>query len=220
MRNPITRFFRAARARPRLFISIAMGAGAFLVTPLNWREVTRALVAWDFAVFFYLIFVFRLAQQSSLTQIKRHARLQDDGAATTLVLSSAAAGMCFVAIALELSVVKAMVGSNRVFHAVLVAFTIPMAWFFIHSMFALHYAHEFYDPDEARAGGLDFPGTKQPNYFDFLYFSFIIGTSAQTADVSLSSPYLRKIALLHCVLAFFFNIVTLGLTINVASSLL
>jgi uncharacterized membrane protein len=220
MRNPISRFFRAMRARPRLLISITLGVIAFFLTPVTWREITRSLVAWDIAVLIYLLMVGRLAHQASLSQIKRHARLQDDGAITVLVLSSAAAAACFLAIALELSLIKGMEGQNRFFHASLVACTIPMAWFFIHSMFALHYAHEFYDPDEANAGGLDFPGTASPTYFDFLYFSFIVGTSGQTADVSISSPYLRKIALLHCVLAFFFNIVTLGLTINVASSLL
>lgn len=75
-----------------------------------------------------------------------------------------------------------------------------MAWLFIHSMFALHYAHEYYDPEDSKGRGLIFPGDPPLSYWDFFYFSFIIGTSGQTADVTISCPSLRKIVLVHCVL--------------------
>ncbi|HPU80772.1 DUF1345 domain-containing protein, partial [Accumulibacter sp.] len=69
-------------------------------------------------------------------------------------------------------------------------------------------------------GGLDFPGGHAPDYGDFLYFACVIGTSGQTADVSLSSRSMRRTGLVHCVLAFFFNTTILALTINIASGLL
>lgn len=212
--------FHAILARPRLAGTTLLGILVYLSTPMHWRMETRGIVAWDVAVFVYLLLVYRIAQQSSPERIRLRSAQQDDGAIITLALSTAAALACFVAIAFELSAVKTMVGHNRLYHALMVAITIPLAWSFIHSMFALHYAHEFYDAPDSRGHGLIFPGEGERTYWDFLYFSFIIGTSGQTADVSVSCDSIRKVALIHCVVAFFFNIAVLGLTVNVASSLL
>jgi uncharacterized membrane protein len=94
-------------------------------------------------------------------------------------------------------------------------------------MFALHYAHDYFaaeenlddGPDRLR-GGLKFPETENPDYYDFLYFSYVIGVAAQTADVEITSKGMRKTALVHCVLAFFFNSAVLALTINIAAGLM
>lgn len=203
-----------------MFGSTVIGVLIYLNIPKNWRTETGVLVAWDVAVFTYLALFLWLAQVSPPERIRLRAKLQDDGAAITLVLACFAAVMCFVAIAFEMSAIKSMIGANKYFHFALVGGTIPLAWFFIHSMFALHYAHEFYDATDSRGVGLIFPGNQAPTYWDFIYFSFIIGTSGQTADVTISCPSLRKLATVHCVFTFFFNITMLGLTINVASSLL
>jgi uncharacterized membrane protein len=93
--------------------------------------------------------------------------------------------------------------------------------------YALHYAHEYFDEyftepgkPAAERGGLVFPGTGNPGYFDFLYFSYVIGVASQTADVNITSPAMRRVALVHCVLAFFFNSAVLALTINIAAGLI
>jgi uncharacterized membrane protein len=99
--------------------------------------------------------------------------------------------------------------------------TILASWAFMQVMFALHYAHDFYaQQGKGLSGGLQFPGTDQPNYADFVYFAVVIGTSGQTADVSFSNTAMRKVGTVHCALAFFFNTSLIALTINVASSLL
>ncbi len=213
-------FYQQIKHRPRLTLSVLLGCALFLLLPANWRAETRALIAWDFAASLYISLFFRLAHSSSPEIIQDRAKAQDDGAVLTLILSLLAAIMCFVAIAFELAGAKSAEGNNKLYHLMLVAGTIPIAWTFIHTMFALHYAHEYYDEDLDGDNGLEFPGNAAPNYWDFIYFSFIIGTSGQTADVSVTSQSLRKLATIHCVLAFFFNITMLGLTINVASSLL
>jgi uncharacterized membrane protein len=87
-------------------------------------------------------------------------------------------------------------------------------------MFALHYAHDYYRHGGRGDRGLMFPGTAQPDYFDFLYAAAIIGTSGQTADVSFNTSSTRRIAMVHSVLAFFFNTIVLALTINFAAGLL
>jgi uncharacterized membrane protein len=87
-------------------------------------------------------------------------------------------------------------------------------------MFALHYAHDYYLHTGGGDRGLLFPGTAQPDYFDFLYAAAIIGTSGQTADVSFNTSPTRRLAMVHSVLAFFFNTIVLALTINFAAGLL
>jgi uncharacterized membrane protein len=180
---------------------------------------TQALVSWNIAAIFYLILFFHLAEKADIHKIRTRAKLQDDGAVLILILSGLAAAMCFVAIAFELANLKGISDADRHWHLALVILTIPLNWAFIHSMFALHYAHEFYDAPDASGHGLEIAGTTPPTYWDFIYFSYIIGTSGQTADIAISCPSIRKIATIHCVFSFFFNITTLGLSINVASSL-
>ena len=135
-----------------------------------------------------------------------------------LVITSAL--MCLGAIVAELAVVKDLKGQIRYAHITLAALTIITSWAFTQVMFALHYAHDYYVV-EARGqhGGLDFPGGHPPDYGDFIYFSSVIGTSGQTADVSFTNRQMRRIGTVHCILAFFFNTTLVALTINIASGL-
>lgn len=107
-------------------------------------------------------------------------------------------------------------------HVALALLTIISAWLFMHTVFALHYAHDFYMAlsRNEENGGLDFPGTEHPTYPDFLYFSYIIGTSAQTADVSITNKHMRLLNLFHAVLSFGFNTTILAICINVAAGFL
>ena len=216
----IHQFFRTIYVRPRLLFSIVAGLLLFVLLPHNWRTETRALMGWNLGTIIYLGLFIYLAEKSDVEKIRKRAALQDDGAILALILSGFAAIMCFVAIAFELANLKGVTGADRTLHLALVILTIPLNWAFIHSIFALHYAHEFYDSPDAGGRGLDFPGDNDPTYWDFIYFSYIIGTSGQTADVGITCPSIRKIATIHCVFSFFFNLTTLGLSINVASSLL
>jgi uncharacterized membrane protein len=87
-------------------------------------------------------------------------------------------------------------------------------------MFALHYAHDYYAAAcQGRPVGLRFPDDEHPDYGDFFYFSAIIGTSGQTADVAFVSKPMRRIGSLHCILAYLFNTTVLALVINIAASL-
>ena len=101
---------------------------------------------------------------------------------------------------------------------VLASATIVLSWTFIHSIFALHYAHEFYDVD---GGGLAFPGGDgEPDYWDFVYFSFVIGMTSQVSDVGVTSKHIRRTVAAHGILAFLFNTTLLALTVNIAASLI
>jgi len=106
--------------------------------------------------------------------------------------------------------------------------SIPLGWFTIHAMAALHYAHVYWmDGDAVDAetkkkipvGGLLFPGDKRPEGWDFLYFSAVIGMTAQTADTNISTTHMRCVVLVHSILSFFFNTVIVAAAVNLAVSL-
>ncbi|WP_440410897.1 DUF1345 domain-containing protein [Neorhizobium petrolearium] len=100
-----------------------------------------------------------------------------------------------------------------------------LGWLTIHMMFAMHYAHLYWRPDEqrqeneAKRGGLDFPETDEPGAYDFLYFSFVIGMTAQTSDTAITTTAMRKINLAHAVISFFFNTVLVAAAVNAVVSL-
>jgi uncharacterized membrane protein len=96
--------------------------------------------------------------------------------------------------------------------------TIALSWAFIHTFFALHYAHDFYGEHGAKQGGLNFPGDDEPDYWDFVYFSFVIGMTSQVSDVTVTSKPIRQTVAAHGIVSFFFNVTLLALTVNIAAS--
>jgi uncharacterized membrane protein len=154
---------------------------------------------------------------STVEKIRRRAAQEDEGQAVILLLTVAAALASVVAIFAELS--TSARGDAHRFALPLAMVTIVLSWMFIHTIFALHYAHEFYDV--TTGGGLAFPGGEaEPDYWDFVYFAFVIGMTSQVADVGITSRQIRRIVAAHGVVAFFFNATLLALTVNFAASAL
>jgi uncharacterized membrane protein len=214
---------RQIRARPRLFIAAAVGILVLLLLPVSLarQDVTRLIVAWNAGAWLYLVLAARMMFWSSHEKMRFRARLQDEGRMAVLFLAVLAGLASLGAIVAELAVVKDVHGPLRYAHVALTALTILSSWAFTHVMFAQHYAHDYYLAlSRSQPPGLAFPACEQPDYGDFLYFAFVIGTSGQTADVSMTSKPMRRIGLVHCVLSFFFNTTVLALTINIASGLL
>ena len=209
-------------ARPRLVISALVGFAVVLFLPasLASHEITRLIVGWNAGAFLYIVLASVMMARSSKEKMQRRACAQDDGQTVILVIVVFAAIASLSAIVAELAVVKDMKGALRYAHVALAIVTIVSSWVFTHMMFALHYAHDYYVAIiDKQTGGLIFPEEDNPEYGDFLYLAFIIGTSGQTADVSFSSKPMRRVGLIHCVLAFIFNTTVLALTINIAASL-
>ncbi len=214
-------------ARPRLIACVVLGILAWVLFPETWRMATRILLAWNMSVWLYLALAAYMIRQSSHETIKARAESQDEGRNVILVMTCIAAIASIAAIVAQLAATKDMTGLNKAVHIALAGSTILSAFAFIHLEFALHYAHEYVMEDESDAkceagerGGLNFPGTDRPDYLDFLYFSFVIGVAAQTADIAICSQRMRRVALMHCILAFFFNTTVLALTINIAAGLI
>ncbi len=208
--------------RPRLAIAlaalVAVAAAAWGLT--DWRWPTVALTAWNVAALLLIGLDVGMMAGSDERAMDERATLLDDGQEAILALSVLAGLASLVAIVLELAAVKDVTGLARALHVGLAALTVATAWTFIHVMFAMHYAHE-YMLARSRSGGpgLRIPDEDHPDYWDFLYVAISIGTSGQTADVEFTSKRMRRIALSHCALAFFFNTTVLALTVNIAAGL-
>lgn len=217
------RALRPIAARPRLFCGALIGVATLLILPssLALHAITRVLIGWNVGVGLYLLLAAHLMFWSTHARMRSRALQQDEGRRLVLALVVTSALMSLGAIVAELAVVSQMHGALRAGHIGLTVLTIVFTWAFTQVMFALHYAHDYYACElRGTPGGLLFPGGQAPDYGDFLYFSCVIGTSGQTADVNIGSRAMRRTALVHCVLAFFFNTTLLALTINIASGLL
>jgi len=220
------RFLRQIQARPRFLIGVAVAAILLLLLPAEWRRTTRIIAALDSGGLVFLVSTWVMMVRSTERHMRLRAALQDEGQLVALALTVGAALFSLITVAVELHDLKDLPAGRTLDHVGLAAATILCSWFVTHTMFALHYAHGFYvDPNPhddrvERIGGLDIPGCPHPDYWDFLYFSFTIGMTFQTSDVQITSRSLRRQALAHGVLSFFFNTVILALSVNIAAGLL
>jgi uncharacterized membrane protein len=201
-------------ARPRTFLSIAIGIVAFFLLPGSLRLVTRLLISWDIFIALYLVLVYTMMLRSGLAYIKRNAVLQDDGRFLILLVTALGAFASVGAIVFELGA-----GHRGTSELTLGTVTIALSWAAVHTAFALHYAHEFYRG--AKPGGLDFPKGHEdepPDYWDFVYFSFVIGMTAQVSDVGVTDRIIRRTATVHGIISFVYNTALVALMVNIAAS--
>jgi uncharacterized membrane protein len=217
------------RLRPRLFSSLLVASvvTAALVAmnvararPLGHLALDvgeSALIGWDIGVALYLLLAFHMMATSEVHHIRGRAAVQDEGRFTILVLIVAAALVSVGAIFAELSTALHGGAQRGAPQLVLATITILGSWALIHTIFALHYAHEFYDETGGR--GMAFPGgDEEPDYWDFIYFSFVIGMTSQVSDVAITSKEIRRTAAAHGIVSFLFNAALLALTVNIAAS--
>ena len=157
----------------------------------------------------------------NMDRLRKRASEQDEGAFAILMLSMAATFASLVAIVFEIGGSKQAGHELAVIHVLLAMATIVLSWAFVHTIFSLHYAHEYYgEGRDKKIGGLKFPGDEEPDYWDFVYFSLVIGMTSQVSDVAITSKVIRRVASIHAVLSFFFNLTVLALTVNMISNLL
>lgn len=214
----IPRFFRS-HPHPRLLIAVILGTCTGFLLPDQWRSVTQVLVAWNIMVWSYLSLMGWLMLRADHARVIKIANQEDEHGATILALFSLATVASLVAIVLELSS-QELKTDMRLFHYLLTGTTILGSWLFTGVLFTFHYSRMYYLPSANRRP-LSFPGNEQqPDYWDFLYFSFTIAVAAQTADVSVTSRAMRKVVLAQSILSFLFNVAIIGLSINVFASLI
>tara|TARA_R110002012_G_scaffold322025_2_gene553834 strand:- start:13905 stop:14621 length:717 start_codon:yes stop_codon:yes gene_type:complete len=212
---------RIARLHTALLTGLVVVVLVTVLSPQSLRWPLRIAFGWDAAVIVYLtINALRLIQTRSTDQIRRRAAALDDAGHAVLPLSLLAAT---ASVAIVIGEAARAPHAAAVGTAILSLATVGLSWTFVHLIFAQHYAHGFYGPAETGkgdAGGLDFPGETEPDYWDFIHFALIIGVACQTADIKITSRRLRRISTVHSAVAFVFNTVILALGVNFAISLM
>jgi uncharacterized membrane protein len=207
---------RFVRARPWLAISTVVFLTVFVVLMLSRvKPASALLLSFDAGVLLYLTMLARMFNRVTAEHMCRQASGQDTGRRSTLWIAVALSVVVLVALSTELHAAKG--GGARAMG--MAALSIVLSWLFMNTMYALHYAHGYYGDFGKQHEGLDFPGTKQPDYWDFVYFAFVIGMCFQVSDVQITSHTLRRTALLHSVVAFFFNVFIIAISVNIAAGL-
>lgn len=223
MQGFIPRLLQGIKYRPYLSATFSLGLVIYGALHLltQWHWATCLQLGWNIAIWLYLFLTLKMMWHLDATHILQRAKQQDEGKWMILTVVLVAIVICFISIVVQLGHVPKDQSILKSALILLTIGTIFSTWLLLHTLFAIHYAHDYYlAKSRHQDAGLDFPKTDQPDYLDFIYFSYIIGTSAQTADISITSSALRHLNIFHCVLAFIFNTVILAVAINVAASLI
>lgn len=222
MANISSSFKHYWQVRPRLLISAGAGILCFVLLPLQLSLLQRLMIGWNVLAWLYLLFLWLLMLRSTPQHTRQIARQQDESASMVLALVSLGCLVSILAILFELGTAKQVSDALKTLHLTLTGTTLVVSWLLLPTAFTMHYAHLFYhQQNKAEPLPLLFPGKLvEPNYWDFAYFSFTIAVASQTADVAVSTAEIRKITLLQSVISFFFNMLILGLSINVGAGLL
>lgn len=212
-------FLLKKHPHPRLLIAIILGIFTALLMPSHFRFISRILIGWNTAVWTYLVLMAWLMVHATHDKVIKIADQEDKRAVVILALLSIAAIASLATIVLEFSAAKHS-GGFRALHYIFTATTILGSWCFVGTIFTVHYTRTYYQaPKNQRP--LTFPNKLiTPDYWDFLYFSFTIASAAQTSDVIVNTRDMRKVVLFQSVLSFFFNAAIIGLSINIAASLI
>jgi uncharacterized membrane protein len=203
----------------KLWLAIAAGAALAFALPHQWTTLTRALVGWNAAVILLLPLIWLHLGPMRPTQLRARYRAEDPSAPVILLVVVSAAVLSVAAIIAFLTTLKSVPPTDRLAHILLATLTIIDSWLLVPTMFTVHYADMFYSAD-AQHPPLLFPETREPVFWDFVYFSFTIAAACQTADVSTRQVGIRRVVIIQSVISFLFNVAILGFAINITAGLL
>ncbi|WP_019409600.1 DUF1345 domain-containing protein [Pseudomonas psychrophila] len=207
-----------ARTHPRLTAATLVGVAVGIFTPAA-TLTTKILLGWNAGVWLYLLLTLWLMLRSKVADVKRTAEVEDENASVVLFMVSIAAVASLAAITLELSGNSKLSSADQLIHYAFTGMTVVGSWLMIGVIFGLHYARLFYNNDGPEPA-LRFPeGELDPDYWDFMYFSFTLSVAVQTSDVCIATREMRKAVLGHSLLGFLFNTAVLGFSINIAAGL-
>ncbi|NYE22469.1 DUF1345 domain-containing protein [Pigmentiphaga litoralis] len=207
--------FLVVRAHPRLFVAALI---LVAVATALWMSHTAwplcLLLGFDAAAFFFLSTTAYVFAKSTPDTMRHRAKEEDVGRWGILWTSVLLSAVVLLALGVELRLGK---GGGGAWPVVIAIGSILLSWLYMNVMFALHYAHGFYGNYGAAHQGLEFPGAEPPDYWDFAYFALVIGMTFQVSDVQITSRHLRRMALVHSVIAFFLNVFIIAMSVNVVA---
>jgi uncharacterized membrane protein len=219
---PLHWLWQAVRARPHLGLGAVTGVAALVLLPATVSPLTATILAWDFGCLVFLLLSAVAFSREREGRMAADAKRQQEGEWTIFWLTVGAVAASFAAIIEEFSAIKHVQGDPPALRVALLVVTLLLSWLMTHTAFALRYAHEYYtvSGQGGADGGLEFPGEKKPDYWDFFYFALVLGMTFQVSDVQITSHKLRRLATVHGLLAFLFNTVILALSVNIGASFL
>jgi uncharacterized membrane protein len=213
-------------ARHRLIVSLLIAVAVWCGLRGRVQPSTQSIATWDVFALCVLSLAWLTITTTPPEKLRARAQMQDLSRTLIFIFVLIAACAGLFAVGFLFFGKKDMVQSPHFFlHLLMGLIAVISSWMLVHTVFGLRYAHTYYgDPDgplgpRPHAGGLEFPGGREPDYMDFAYFSFVIGMTFQVSDVQITSRDFRKLVLLHGMLSFGFNTVILALTINTVSNL-
>ncbi|NIE74777.1 DUF1345 domain-containing protein [Pantoea sp. Tr-811] len=210
---------RLTRTHPRLSIAALAGViGAWLIPADD--TVQRVLSGWNVGVWLYLLLVLWLTCRASPETVRKVARVEDENAGLVLFTVCIAAIASLAAVTLQLVSSRGLQGGALALHYLYTGLTVAGSWLLIGCIFSLHYARLFYTGDRHEPALRFADGERNPDYWDFHYFSFTISVAVQTSDIGVGGRGMRRVVLAHSLVGFVFNTAILGFTINIAAGLL
>lgn len=197
------------------YVALGVGALAATVASVTDRSATLSIGS-DVFYGVYLLLVWGIDLHGTPADLRKKAASDDEGIIFIVLIT-------FAALCSSLISIFELLNESRkpdVLHLALSLGSAPLSWFFLHTIAASHYAHVYYgDPDGSgplpEARGLKFPANDHPGPWEFIYFAFVIGMTAQVSDVQIESTAMRKLALAHGLASFFFNTMLIAVAVNV-----
>ena len=205
---------RLAPPRFVMVMAVLLGVAAAMHYGLHDGWSDALVIGFDMAVVGFIVSLWPLTSDHNAAQMRRHAAENDANRGLVLFITA------IISLAIMLAMIAELPAAHKGDIAAItkLILTLALGWIFTNLIFAMHYAHMFYGAGKTGmqdAGGLDFPGTKEPDYWDFIYLSFTAGMSFAASDVNVTSGAVRRVLVVQCLLAFLFNIGALAFCINV-----
>ena len=202
---------------PRFLLFILLVLIAVPSASLYMKPEEAVVFGFNLASLAFILASLPLWLEDRPEEARRRGARDDGGRVVLLVISAAVLAAVVAALARMIQTKEAVTMPDLL----QVVATLLLAWLFVNLIYAHHYGHLYYDQiDKGDAGGLVFPGTAEPVFADFCYFAFCIGMTSAVSDVNIESLRMRRVTMVHALLAFVFNLGIMALVINVLSGVM
>lgn len=207
----------------RFGLAVLFGLVVFFLLPGAAATAMRGAIAWDAAALLFFILSGVVVGEGGVAELRHRATLSDTHLWIILIIVVVATAVSFASLAFVLQKPEGAATSSLVGRIMVAVATLVLSWCLVHTMFAIRYAHYFYgdpDADGVHRGGLKFPDRSEPDFWDFMYYAFVVGMTCQVSDVQTTSKPMRRLTLAHGILSFFFNAGVLALAVNILAAAL
>ncbi len=211
-------------AHHRLLIGLAVSAIVFYFISNVLSTPAVVLVTWMSFAMSLIVMNWITILSTHPREVRKIARLQDSSRYMIFIFVIVASLISLLSIVFLLKSANGHGNANVTGHVLLAMGAVIISWWLVHTIFTMRYAHLYYDTicsddEHKKGGGLQFPDEQEPDYLDFVYFSFVIGMTFQVSDIEITSRSIRRLAWLHGLVSFAFNTAIVALSINIISGL-